>query len=426
MSAEYFSKLKSFEELFDDRLSIGLAALADDPDAVREIENSRAVIKTALAELTERYRNLYVDENAPKSAEDPLLLTHLEANIAMAAQQTLTAMRKLIKLRSRRSAFPIRAVRARLLRNSINKITTSLQRRDAAAPLSPVVAIPEMLLAGRKPFKTSLIVVALIGLHRSVSHWPRWLDPSNFFRSGDIVFQGVEEAKAAMAASPRRAMVLIGNHDASLYEGALANRLSREIGSAHHIVMARRTVYPIPPPVSPGDVVYVDEHDPTLFPISESVSRVKEFLGKHDVVSLAIYPEGMMPFTGAQMPLVTKDGAYIVARKLAIALKDDGVPVFLVELASNMLEHLTRPEVAEATLRIASVETVPAEPMVKGKTDEWIAKRRLESEQLYNTSRGERMIDIVSSRRVPNAKTYEARGLLGAPSVTPSNTGHLP
>ena len=416
MSAEYFSKLDGFEALYDDRVAIGRAALADDPDAVAAIDNSQVVIKAALRELVERYRNLFVDESAPRGKDDALLLTRLEANIAMAAQQTLDAMRKLIRLRGRRSVNPIAAVRSRLLIRSVNKINSSLARRDAAAPLSVAVAVPEMLLAGRKPVKTSLIVIALVGLHRSVSHWPRWLDPSNFFRTDDIVFRGVEAANAAMAESPRRAMVLIGNHDASMYEGALCNRLSRQIGSQHHIVMARRGVYPIPPPVSPGDVVYVDEDDPKLFPVSEAVSRVQEFLEKNDVVSFGVYPEGMMAFTGAQMPLAAKEGAYIVARKLAITLHEQGVPVYLVEIVSNMLEHLTQPECTEATATITSIQKVPGERIAKGKPDEWLAQRRLQSEMLYNKLRGERMLDIRSGRRIPNAKTYEARGLLGVPS----------
>jgi len=424
MSAEYFAKLEGFEELYDDRIAIGRAALADDPSAVEAIDNSQAIIKAGLRELVERYRNLYVDDDAPRGKDDALLLTRLEANIAMAAQQTLDAMRKLIRIRSRRSTGPLAAARSRRLVRSINTINSSLARRDPAAPLSVAVSVPEMLLAGRKPVKTSLIVIALVGLHRSVSHWPRWLDPSNFFRGDDIVFKGVDAANLAMADSPRRAMVIIGNHDASLYEGSLSNRLSRQIGSQHHIIMARRGVYPIPPPVSPGDVVYVDEDDPKLLPVAESVSRVKESLTKHDIVSLAVYPEGMMPFTGAQMPLAAKEGAYIVARKLAIALHDEGVPVYLVEIVSNMLEHLSVPECTQATLTITSVEKVPDEPMVKGKTDDWLARRRLESETLYNKLRGERMLDIRSGRRIPNAKTYEARGLLGAPSGESSSSGH--
>lgn len=406
----YLPKLRRFEDLYNDRVATAMSLLGADPRAVVEIETSRDIVGAAIQELADLYRGLFIDESAAKNAESVLRLTRLEANIAMTAQQTLTAMRKLIALQSRPGA--IKALRSGALRNSIHKINASLARRDDAAPLSPVVAVPEMLLAARKPVKTAFLVVALVGLHRSVSHWPRWLDPANFFRTDDLTFAGFDEANSAMAGSPRRVMVVVGNHDASLYDGSIANRSAHKLGTAHHIVMARRGVYPIPPPESPGDVVYVDEYDASLNPIGQSVDRVKEFLAKRDIVSIAVYPEGMMPFSGAQMPLVAKEGAFIVARKIAIALAEQQVPVYLVELKSNMIEHLTHSAYVEPEVRVTSVEIVPAEPMVKGKTDEWIARRRLQSQELYNTERGENMIDIVASARVPGAKTFEARGLL--------------
>ena len=67
-------------------------------------------------------------------------------------------------------------------------------------------------------------------------------------------------------------------------------------------------MYPIPPPESAGDVVYVDEHDPKLSPVAQSVAKIQDALTRNDVVSLSVYPEGMLPFAGAQMPLASKEG----------------------------------------------------------------------------------------------------------------------
>lgn len=406
----YLPKIDRFELLFDDRVATATALLASDPESVREITTARDIVASALGELRVLYRDLYVEPDPALAKDAPLRLTRLEANIAMSVAQTLDAMRKLIRLRD--APRPVRAVRSKVLRRAIRTINASLARRDPAAPLSAVVAIKEMLLAGRKPFKTAFLVVALVGLHRSVSHWPRWLDPANFFRADDITFTGFDDARTAMADHPRRVIVLIGNHDTSLYDGSLANRAAHIIGTGHHIVMARKGVYPIPPPESPGDVVYVDEDDPNNYPVAESVSRVKEFAAKNDVVSMAIYPEGMMPFNSAQMPLVAKDGAYIIARKIAIALAEDAVPVFVVEFKSNTTEHLTRAEFIEPETRVVSVEVVPTEPIIKGQPDEWIVRRRVQSQILYNEGRGERMIDIVGGARIPDSITFEASGEL--------------
>ncbi len=409
--ATYFSKIQRFEELYDDRVSTALSLLADDPKAVREIERSQAIIKSAVHELTDLYMALYVEKNPAQGKGNALRLTRLEANIVMATQQNLEAMRKMIKIKSRGSTRSVRSLRSKVNRHSVSKMNTSLARGDDVAPISILVAVKQLLCAGRKPFKTLLTLVVMTVLHRPVTDWQRHMDPSNFFRSEDVTFHGVDAIRELTARYPRRVLVVIGNHDTSLYDGSIAQRLAFMLGSEHHIVLTRKSVFPIAPPESAGDVVFIDEEDPKSYPIAESVLKTKEFLNKHDIVSLAVFPEGMMGFTGAQMPLVTKEGAYVLARKLAIELKDFDVPVFLVEAKSNTLVHLTHHDFVEATVEVTGVEIVPADPLVKGKPDEWIEGRRVESENRFNEARGEQMLDIQSSSRIPGTIVYDARGL---------------
>ena len=409
--ATYFSKIQRFEELYDDRVSAALSLLASDPKAVAEITRSHDVIKSALQELIGLYQALYVTKSSTQLRDDSVRLTRLEANITMTTQQNLETMQKLIRFRSGGSSRLTGPLRSRLLLHSMRKMNTSLARRDDAAPISVLVAVKQMLCAGRKPVKTSVTMIGLVGLHRPVSVWERYLDPSNFFRSEDLAFHGVDSTRELMARFPRRVLVIIGNHDTAVYDGPIAQRLAVMLGSGHHIVMTRKSVFPIPPPEKPGDVVYVDEDDPTSYPLAESVNKIKQFLKLHDVVSFAVYPEGMMAFTGAQMPLVTKEGAFVVARKLAIELSGDGIPVFLVETKTNTLEQITQHDLIEASASVADVEIVPATPLVKGKPDEWIEGRRLESENRFNEARGNKMLDIVSSTRIPGTLTYDAHGL---------------
>ncbi len=407
----YLAKMERFEALYDDRVALALPYAAGDPLISQEITKSQAIIKKAIAELVERYKAQFLTEGATPAKDGVVELMHLEANIAMAAQQTLDAMQKMIKLELRSTIKLARSVRLRVLRHSMHKITTSLDRRDDAAPLAPSVGAKEMLCAGRKPFKTAFTVIALIGLHRPLSDWRIYLDSANFFRSGDVKFEGVDSALEALSQHRRKVMVVIGNHDTSLYDGTIAHRLALSLGTNQHIRMVRKSVYPIPPPESAGDVVYVDEYDTTSSPVAQSVAKIKEALKKNDTVSLSIYPEGMLPFAGAQMPLVTKEGAFLIARKLSTVLSDQDIPVFIVETKSNTLMHLTQADVTEAWVRISSVEVVPADPMAKGQKDQWISGRRVEAENRFNADRGERMIDIVGSKRIPDAITYEARGL---------------
>lgn len=418
----YLSKIERFEQLYDDRVAMALPYAASDAPLTREIKSSQAIIKAAIKELVERYKAQFLTDGASPTKDDVIDFMHLEANIAMASQQTLDALQKLIRLESKKAFTVAPAAQRRLLRHSMHKITTSLERRDDAAPLALSVGIKEMLCAGRKPIKTGVTVVGLILLHRPLSDWRIYLDPSNFFRSGDVVYEGVDDAVEILKAHPRRVMVTIGNHDTSLYDGAIAHRLALALGTDQHIRMVRKSVYPIPPPESAGDVVYVDEHDPKLAPVAQSVAKIQDALTRNNVVSLSVYPEGMLPFAGAQMPLVAKEGAFLIARKLAIKLSDQNIPVFLVETKSNTLVHLTSPEETQARVRISSVDRVPTEPIVKGQRDSWIARRRVESENRFNADRGERMVDIVGSNRIPDAITYEARGLSREWSDSPSRS----
>ncbi len=407
-AATYLAKIQRFEELYDDRVSTALSLLASDAAAAREIERSHAVIKSALQELIGLYQAIYVEKRSAQGKDDALRLTRLEANIVMTAQQNLETMQKLVRSRGSRVIGPLQS---KVLLRSMRRMNASLARRDAAAPISVLVAVKQLLCAGRKPVKTLLTLGAMTVLHKPVTDWQRNMDPRNFFRSQDVTFHGVDAIRELTDQYPRRVLVFIGNHDTSLYDGSIAQRLAFMVGSEHHIVLTRKSVFPIPPPESFGDVVFIDEEDPKSYPIAESLQKTKEFLTKHDVVSLAVFPEGMMAFTGAQMPLVTKEGAYVVARKLAIELKDLDVPVFLVEVKSNTLVHLTQHDYVDAAVRVTGVEIVPTDPFVKGKPDEWIDGRRLESENRFNEDRGEQMLDIASSRRIPGTITYDARGL---------------
>lgn len=407
--AIYLSKVDHFLRLYNDRADTAVSLLAGNPAAIQEIEYSREVIKAAVAELTRLYREIYIERSSSLGKDAVLGFTRLEANVAMATQQTLGSMRKLVSLTAKGGVG--KQMRASVLRRRVRTINASLARREPAAPFSLSVAIPELLLAQRMPVKTALTLIGLVVLHRSLTDWFRRLDPGNFFRGGDIRFEAFEAATAEMAAHPRRVMLMIGNHDAALYEGAIAYRAALLLGSQRHLTMARRGVYPVPPPESAGDVVYVDEGDPKLNPVTQSLAAIKQYSQMHNVVSFAIYPEGMLAFTGSQMPLVPKDGAYIIARKLAVELGNEGIPVYLVELKTNVLKHLTEPASSDAVARIVSVELVPSDPMVKGQVDRWTVERRLKSQTIYNEDRGERMLDIVGAVRVPDSRTFQATGL---------------
>lgn len=404
----YLSKLNYFEQLFDQRTSAAAALFPPGSAARSEIGRYRTTLAGALAELRELYRAQYLDRDAAAGLQG--VLTPLEANIAMATQQNLEIMRRMIGLQRSHRPDPLKSLELKALTLWMHRTGSSLERRDAV-PFSLLVSVPQLLQAGRKPFGTVASLVTSTLRRRSVSAMTDALDASNFFRCADVRFEGVERAERELSHYQRVALIVIANHDLGIYDITLAHRLSELLGCQRHMIMNRRTVYPIAPPAESGDVIFVDEDDPTLRPVADSVTQLKSALDGNTRVSLAVYPEGMMPFTGAQMPLITKDGAFVIARKAAIALRDDDVPVVLVTARSNFLEHLTEPEAVDPVVSIVDLDVVPDTPLAREAVDDWIHDRRLRAENCFNVGRGEKMLNIFSTRPLRGSMTYQAVSL---------------
>ena len=404
----YLAKLRNFEHLFQERVAVALAILGNDSAAGREILRYQKIFTVALDELAGLYTAKFIDGTLPP--DKVAALTKLEADIAMATQQNLEIMRRMLRAHSGTPGGPNGNWRLRRLTAWMKKTSSALDAR-ANMPLSLRISIPQLLLAGRKPIRTAGSLVKSSMTRKSLTEMADALDSSNFLRTDEIRFEGIDPAREQLANHPKRVLVMISNHDLAIYDGTIAYRLALLLGSEHHISVTRKSIYPIPPPESAGDVVYVDEDDPNNRPVADSVGKVRDSLTTHSCVSLAILPEGMMPFTGAQMPLITKEGAHVIARKLSVELQDLGAAVILVESNLNVLYHLTTRELTEARLAVRDVAVVPTTPMGKGGGDEWIRRARLESETRFNTDRGERMLDIRCTKPLPGSMTYPAETL---------------
>lgn len=395
---------------------MALTILDDSSPAGIAVDHYRNVLADAVAELSSLYVGSFINEDLPPDKRAQL--TTLEGNIAMATQQNLEIMRRMIWVRSGRSPRAIAKVRIRRLTKWMDRTTSSLEAR-CNVPFSWRVSVPQLLEAGRKPVRTVWALAASSLLRRPIADLFRGLEPSNFLRTDAVRYEGVESALDELEKYPKRVLVIVSNHDVGVFDGTVWQHLALLLKSQHHISMTRKGVYPLPPPADAGDVVYVDESDPRHRPVADSVRMVRESLMRHTCVSLAMAPEGMMPFTGAQMPLITKEGAYVIARKLAIELADLGAVVLMVEGVTNFLRHLTERELRPARFTVSDVTVVPPQKVDKGVDDHWIRQHRVDCERRFNTDRGERMLNILSAKPLPGSMTYKADPL-GVLSAAPS------
>ena len=126
----YLSKLQNFEELFKERSSIGIMILGDESASGREIGRYERVFAAAVHELAGLYTDKFVHGNIPP--ERAAALTPLEANIAMATQQNLEIMRRMI---CRSSGGSLDQLRLRRLTRWMAKTTSALECRGTPRTL---------------------------------------------------------------------------------------------------------------------------------------------------------------------------------------------------------------------------------------------------------------------------------------------------
>ena len=403
---EYFSKMDQFTQLTKMQLSRfgGLIAIQS---ANEQIQNQmRVIIYTQgkildekIKQLKDLYTKIFITNEA--TPEEKKSLVSFESNLSIAIQRQLDMARtywKTIQLGENTEA------RQKKFIADFSEITERLKSNSPQdVPVS--MGLQQVLQARRAPFQTTCRLIGSICMRKSLSEMLDTLDAHNFLRADQVDFQNFKPIQNTLDEAGKSVFILIGNHDQPLYDIVLAREVALKLGSEHHMTMTRKSVYPVPPPESAGDVVYVVDNDPKSNPVKASVEALKnQFTNPHvKRVSLAVYPEGMLPYTGGQMPMTTKDGAYIIARKLSNELAAQGIKVFLVEMKTNMIEHLTSEDMKPPQVRLNRIELVPSNAIQKGVRDPWSDQQRLLSENSFNSHRGETQMDILNLKKAKNS-----------------------
>ncbi|UXR63559.1 hypothetical protein EZJ49_10780 [Bdellovibrio bacteriovorus] len=404
---EYFEKMNQFARLTEHQI-ISFENYVQEvqkvsPQAQAQLSQSLKLQQKALWGEIERLKSLYDKSFVAKTAtkEDRKALVYHESNLSIAVHRQLVLLHDFLSEVSPKNAEKKLAV---LVRN-MDAISVDLQKgKSIEVPAG--MGINQVFQSGQKVAVSVCKLLAGFCTRKSLSGLMDSLNEGNFLRSKQYELIGVEEAKKAFPANEKSVFILIGNHDQPLMDIALARKVSLALGSDHHVTMTRKSVYPIPPPVSAGDVVFVVDNDPKSNPVQESLDILAKNITEksHNRVSLAVYPEGMLPYTGGQMPMTVKEGAFVIARKMAHQLSQQGVSVYLVRMKSNIIEHLTAADTIPARVVMESVEKVPDTAIDRSRPDEWIERNRLQAENSFNSHRGKTQIDIFNLDKVPYSK----------------------
>lgn len=404
---EYFEKMNQFARLTEHQItsfeSYVQEAQKISPEVRGQLNHSLKLQQKALWGEVDRLKDLYEKSFVSKTAtkEDRKALVYHESNLSIAIHRQLVLLHDFLSEVSPKNAEQ----KLLSLMRKMDAISLDLQSGKSIS-VPPGMGLNQVFQSGQKV--ASSVCKLLVGFctRKSLSGLMDSLDEGNFIRSKQYELVGVEEMKKSFRPNEKSVFILIGNHDQPLMDIALARKVSLALGSDHHVTMTRKSVYPIPPPVTAGDVVFVVDNDPKSNPVQESLDILsKNILEKsHNRVSLAVYPEGMLPYTGGQMPMTVKEGAFVIARKMAHQLSQQGVSVYLVRMKTNIIEHLTSADATPARVMMESIERVPETAIDRSRPDEWIERNRLQAENSFNSHRGKTQIDIFNLDKVPYSK----------------------
>lgn len=408
---EYFQKINRFKELTQIQMHEFEKFIMNEtndvsPEQLAHLKKTKEQQTEALNKhvdkLSELYRRIFIDKTASK--DDRKALVYMESNLSIAVHRQLTAQKSFIEKQISTKELKTKDFAKLLLSlNSLNQ--ELLDGKSIAVPAS--MGINQVFQTGNKLPWSLCKMLAGFCTRASLSHLMDSLNERHFLRDGQkYSYQNLEEPKKVLQSQSKAVFILIGNHDQPLMDIALGRKVALQLGSDQHITMTRKSVYPVPPPVSAGDVVFVVDNDPKSNPVQESLDLVSKHIQSSDksIVSLAVYPEGMLPYTGGQMPMTVKEGAFVIARKLAVQMQAEGIPVYLVQMKTNIIEHLTAQESLRPEVKIEFIEKVPANPIDKSVPDLWIEKQRKVAENSFNSHRAKTQIDIFNLDKVPRSK----------------------
>ena len=206
--------------------------------------------------------------------------------------------------------------------------------------------------------------------------------------------------QARLGLEPNAIVVLVMNHDNSIAELQLLKEINRRLGFKRNMVLTTKRAWP-------QLKVFQNQDDGIILIEDKFREQVVDRLNKNPNVasSVTVFPEGMLATYGAQMPLISKYGAFKLARELAVENKGKR-PVYLVSLRNNILEVNTRANLADLKIEILDPVKVPTEAI--SKNDPWMEAQRVAFQAFANEGRGTNQVDMITAKKVPGSSIYSA------------------
>ncbi len=347
------------------------------------LAKANTTIQQAIGELAGAYKNEYVAGNASNAQRTKI--TDIESQVSKGVNNINITLVKVLNILEHGGSLQDLDKELGYITQAVNGIENN-ESFDFVPGFLPLNAGP------RAKGMIQMGCTAISGLCRpgfgSIRSYARAINYDQVFNLEDgnrLAINGVQQLEDLPEDA---AVIFVVNHDQALGDIKVVQEIAKSIGIKRDMVLTRKEVN-----IQNHGFPALDKN--TLFIedkewMPKAIDRMKTAKGRS---SLTVAPEGTLPYWGAQMPLTSKVGAWVAARRAANALKESGKQVFVVNVTSNTLENVTSREATDLVFDVQAPIAVPDGEV--SKNDPWVLEHRESFEAMANVGRGTNMPDLI-------------------------------
>lgn len=373
-------------------------------EEIKEISKNFVLISKAKAEqLKTDYRSVFINFEKNDAAKNRL--NYLETGLKWATEIVLKSLAEISsQLQSQRPHQRVIRKEIERIVKTTAQIQATNENKNYVKP-HPIARIDIIPMKSKGSTRTLCAAFLKLCFQESVTDLLEGLPEPQFMKG--VPQKPVywtrsakqDQLRPGLPEIPKEAaLILTMNHDHQILDLKYVRKIARELGIDRTALLTTRVVWALGK--QDQDTLFVQDKD-----LSQKVTDVLGDINSKNP-SVAIYPEGNLPFPLTQFPMISKFGAYIMARKSAIQLASKR-PVYLIDIQSNLMKFSTSTADLPMEFIISEPELVPTEAL--GKRDAWAERKRLEFEARANRLETRSlMVDLKSGRMIPGTNIRAA------------------
>lgn len=340
------------------------------------------------------YRSQFMDLTKDEAAKVRLL--DAETDIKWAAERALGLLIRVLD--AVENGKPMKSVAKEV--NALTEITNLLST-DQRMTRTAMDLVRNMFPMSKGIVQTVCSIVARVCTNQKISDIYEKMQTKSFTKSSmdslhvRILGTDGKPTTERLDLPKNAAVVFAMSHDNVILDIKSLMMLADKIGIDRNMVLTTQDSWPQTKiwKNKDADVLFIQEKG-----LSQKIIENMKSLPEQRV-GFMIYPEGNVPFWGIQFPLTAKFGAFVIARKAAVALKEQR-PLYYIEVQSNFLENATTVKDIGLRLDVIKPQLVPTDPITE--RDAWVetARRDFEARANHPSRRG-KQYDLINRAKNP-------------------------